>query len=304
MRLQIPVVDRYETRIGSIFNELFKVIAGTEKAFASVGEERLVWDFSNNEVFHPFFLAAFSIYKDTCRARPDLEGINERLSEYFSKACFQHPFCITDLSEPKEGLSDYIDKTFIPISKFCLRYPMLDALESHIQNIIEKQNNLSVATKGPLSYILAELICNMKEHSQGGYGYIFSQYLRRSNELYLCLADDGISIYSSYVRTEKYLERICCNEAEALKLAVEGYSTKDRPDSENRGFGLSSNIDMIVNGLRGSFFILSGSAFFREEFGQKNYVNLPKEIYWDGTIILMRIPLDIPKEFNIINYIA
>lgn len=36
------------------------------------------------------------------------------------------------------------------------------------------------------------------------------------------------------------IEEIGDNEAEALKFANEGYSTKNLPEAENRGFGISS----------------------------------------------------------------
>ena len=50
--------------------------------------------------------------------------------------------------------------------------------------------------------------------------------------------------------------------------------------------------------------MLSGSAFHRLYLGEEEkYVNLPKSINWQGTIILMRIPTNIPKTFNLYNYI-
>lgn len=60
----------------------------------------------------------------------------------------------------------------------------------------------------------------------------------------------------------------------------------------------------LVHGIGGSFFMLSGSAFHRLYPGEEEkYVNLPKSINWQGTIILMRIPTNIPKTFNLYNYI-
>jgi len=49
------------------------------------------------------------------------------------------------------------------------------------------------------------------------------------------------------------IEEIGDNEAEALKFANEGYSTKNLPEAENRGFGISSTKSMIVEGLGGAF---------------------------------------------------
>jgi len=50
--------------------------------------------------------------------------------------------------------------------------------------------------------------------------------------------------------------------------------------------------------------MLSGSALHRSYLGEEEkYVNLPKSINWQGTIILMRIPTNIPKTFNLYDYI-
>lgn len=59
------------------------------------------------------------------------------------------------------------------------------------------------------------------------------------------------------------LDVIGDNEAIALELANQGYSTKNLPKAENRGFGISTTKDLIVNGLGGAFFMLSGGALHR-----------------------------------------
>lgn len=56
---------------------------------------------------------------------------------------------------------------------------------------------------------------------------------------------------------------------------------------------------MIVNGLHGSFFMLSGGAFHRYDLaGGECYYDLPSAFVWDGTIVLMKIPTDIPESFD------
>lgn len=60
---------------------------------------------------------------------------------------------------------------------------------------------------------------------------------------------------------------------------------------------------MVVNGLGGAFFMLSGNAFFRSDEEGEQFVNLPDQMFWDGTIILVRIPLKQKSDFNVYNYI-
>lgn len=99
------------------------------------------------------------------------------------------------------------------------------------------------------------------------------------------------------------MEKISGNEAEALRIANEGFSTKDLPNAENRGFGLSTTKRMIVDGLGGSFFMLSGGAFHRHNKDGIQYIKLPEYISWDGTVLLIRIPLTVPSDFNYYKYI-
>lgn len=132
---------------------------------------------------------------------------------------------------------------------------------------------------------------------------MFSQYHSKDKSLYICLADTGITIYGSYINSGKYKNLISDKEADTLKLAVEGYSTKNKPNAESRGYGISTNIEMITDGLGGGFFIMSGGAFYRNENGRSTYVNLPDDISWDGTIILVRIPLEVNEGFNYMKYI-
>ena len=176
-------------------------------------------------------------------------------------------------------------------------------MQTVIQSVILKQNNIDKRLKTPLSYLFGELICNMQQHSNAKFGYLFSQYIKTDNCLYVCLADDGITIYGSYINKEKYLDLVDNNEATALKLATEGYSTKNLPNSENRGYGISTNIKMVVDGLGGEFFILSGGAFHRDDGDNDIYINLPINISWKGTIILVKIPVNVKNDFDFSKYL-
>ena len=84
-------------------------------------------------------------------------------------------------------------------------------------------------------------------------GICFAKKVKK--DLFITIADCGKTIYGSYVDTNKYINEIGTNEAEALRIANEGFSTKDRPGAENRGYGISKSREMIVNGLRGAFFM-------------------------------------------------
>ena len=154
----------------------------------------------------------------------------------------------------------------------------------------------------PLTYLLDELICNIQQHSQAKCGYGFLKYNPDSNVIEIVVADMGICIYGSYVVAQKYLDKFGNSDAEALNLAQNGYSVKNLPDAENRGYGLSSSISMVVDGLQGEFAVLSGNALLIQSTKQKKILVLPKEIDYKGTMVMVRIPNKLPEGFNLYKY--
>lgn len=132
--------------------------------------------------------------------------------------------------------------------------------------------------------------------------YLFSQYLSREGCINVVIADNGMTVYGSYVKTGRHMDEISTNEAEALKMANHGVSTKNRPDAENRGYGISTSKNMLVKGMGGAFFMLPGGAFHRSDSGEDNiYINLPPDITWRGTVVLLRIQTGCRKILTIPN---
>ena len=296
--ISIPNVNR-DDKIGSAFNHLFQVIIHTERQ----PEDISVWDMGGTTFLHPFYLAPLAIYKQTCPNRVVCKNNPARIAGYLSLVRFENPLLVTESMNFQAILEPYISRSFIPVCKFELCKSNIDSLQTVLQKVICKQSKADRRITTPLSYLLGELIDNMNEHSKGKYGYIFAQYLKREGCINLVVADDGITIFSSYIRSGKYVEEINGDEAKALKLATEGKSTKNLPGAENRGYGLSSSKEMLVDGLHGSFFILSGGAFHRHDANGSVSVKLPDTINWNGTIILMRVPVQVPADFNYNNYV-
>lgn len=297
--VKIPSEANRDERIGSVFNYLFNVIWETENA----REDTIIWDFSNSLFFHPFFLVPLSIYKNRCGKNIELDNMSMVTKSYFRYMCFENTLLIGKDTNLNEVLSGYVGKTYIPICKFALENRKEDELQSAAQELIERQSGADSKIRTPLSYFLSELICNIREHSKSPYGYIHAQYLRKEQCIDVSIADDGITVFGSYKGSGKYFDEINGNEAKALKLANDGYSTKDLPEAENRGYGISSTKKMLVDGLGGSFFMLSGRAFHRHDLNGSKFVNLPPNINWNGTIILMRIPITASEDFDYSKYV-
>lgn len=295
--INIPNVDRDE-RIGSAFNHLFQVIFKTESSNSDV----LNWDLSQAMCFHPFFLAPLVIYRQKCNKTINCISKPQHIMMYLDTIHFDCPLLIDYNGNLEKILEPYTEKTYLPVCQFDLCKANIDGLQTILQKVIKKQSKADYRITTPLSYFLAELIDNMNEHSKGEHGYIFSQYLKKEGCIDLVLADDGITIFGSYVNANKYLDEIEGSEVKALTMANEGRSTKNLPNAENRGYGISSSKKMLVNGLKGSFFMLSGGAFHRHDANGSVYVKLPDTINWSGTIILMRIPVNAPKDFDYTKY--
>lgn len=52
------------------------------------------------------------------------------------------------------------------------------------------------------------------------------------------------------------------------------------------------------------FFMLSGHAYHRyDNYSDPVYVEIPEPLNWDGTIILLKIPVEAPAGFNYENYL-
>ena len=223
------------------------------------------------------------------------------MRDYFSAIAFDTPLRIQSTSNMESRLAPYKFKTYTPICAFpAAEEKVADELQSVLQSIIENQTNYDSSVKTPLAYLLSEMICNVNQHSCSEYGYIYAQYLKKEGCIDICIADDGITVYGSYAKNAKYIKDIGNSEAKALRMANDGFSTKDSPE---RGFGLTTSRKLLAKGMGGDFFMLSGSAFYRLSKDRDEVVELPKTIRWDGTIVLMRVPVVLPENFNIYEYI-
>ena len=170
-------------------------------------------------------------------------------------------------------------------------------IQSVVPNGIEGLNS-------PITYLLDELICNIQQHAQTDAGYAFANYNAASDSIEIAIADEGITVYGSYVAAQKHLELLGDSDASALNLAQNGYSVKNLPDTENRGYGISSNMRMVVEGLRGEFAVFSGNALLVQFADRKEILSLPRDIDFKGTMVIVRFPAHVPTEFDFYKYIS
>lgn len=192
-----------------------------------------------------------------------------------------------------------------PVYKFLLdddaTSDAIEHLKARLQSLVP---NDITALISPITYLLDELICNIQQHAQADAGYAFVDYNSASDSIEIAIADEGITIYGSYVAAQKHLEQLGDSDAQALNLAQNGYSVKNLPETENRGYGISSNMRMVVEGLKGEFAVFSGNALLVQFAERKEVLSLPKEIDFKGTMVIVRFPAHVPDGFDFYKYIS
>lgn len=298
--INIPHVGR-EERIGIAFNSLFNVIWETESSNA---DEEIVWSFQGCSFFHPFFISALSLYKHNCAKRILIEDTGNYTRSYLELIHFGEALMLNDAEETSNIFELYKNKSYIPICKFGTSEATIDSVTTGLQRIMQSQQALPTTVRSALSYMMGEIVTNIHDHSKSKHGYMFSQFLKKEKCLHLCIADNGISIYGSFVNSGKFDPKLLVSQGEVLNMALSHCSTKNRPEAENRGFGLPTTKNMLANGMNGSFFIMSGNAFHsHDRFGEQT-VMMPTNIEWDGTIVLLKIPIEVPRDFNYLKYVS
>lgn len=283
-------------QINGVFSNFFVISSATEAMDSNV----IVWDFNNVESIHPLFSASLSLYANFCDKHIEVINAKPIIEQYLNDIHFEHILDIRSNDILCDIDNSYTVKAYIPICSFPADS---DYIQQRLQTIIQNQSK-SEGIATPLSYILGELICNIAQHAETDKVFFFSEYTENDNAFNICIADKGIGIFGSYVKNDKYISKIGDSDADALKIANEGYSTKNLPDAENRGFGISTSKNMLVKGLGGAFYMMSGSALQISETGKTDrFLELPKNVEWQGTLIYLKFPCKAKSSFTYTDYL-
>lgn len=291
-----------DAKIGDVLAATLLIINESER------RGRAVWDYSGVTNLHPFMSTLLGIYKE---GRRDLIAeIN--VSGAFMSGCetsgLMTPLDLSDVRDSETAKDVLASGDGLSICKFRRLSDNIDGIESAISLNIRKMVAAAAGTQvlsSAISYILAEMTCNIQEHSEASHGYVSASCPPGDGHLYLCIADNGRTIHGCFAATAKkeFVRLIGDDHAEAIRYSTKGVSTKNRPDNESRGYGISTNLDMVINGLGGSFTILSGEAIFRSDRSGEQLVALPTDVSWDGTVIMVKIPLKQKEGFDVYKYI-
>ncbi|MCX8174244.1 MAG: hypothetical protein N3F63_06550 [Thermoplasmata archaeon] len=151
--------------------------------------------------------------------------------------------------------------------------------------------------KNPVKYSFSELTTNVVEHSKSEKEYLFAQYYPKKKFMDICILDTGRGIAQTYKEENKWE----LSDKDAITKAVEGYSTTKNLEGE-RGCGLRHSIKIVCEGLEGEFILVSGSAILYSEKAEKKLFSV-SNFYWQGVVVLFRIPTREAKQFNLYDFI-
>lgn len=263
-------------------------------------EESIMIDFSRTHFISPVFALSLIVYLSQCGKKVSICNIPDYLSVIGLSSGGIQPDKMRK-SEFIATMEKYSNKTYIPIVSFpATSYSdEKETISSVIESILIRQVSIPSNVAIGMKYIVEETLDNITEHSESDRGFVFAQAYRHKHYLDLCIADRGVTLLGSY---KKLADNEISSDLEAIKAANRGISSKNLPNAENRGYGIFTSKQMLVEGLGGQYLMISGGSFYLKRPGFDSFYSLPESMRWGGTIIALRIPYNV-SDFNFINYI-
>ncbi|MGM9740761.1 MAG: hypothetical protein ACI3ZP_09180 [Candidatus Cryptobacteroides sp.] len=199
-------------------------------------------------------------------------------------------------------IEGYANKSYLPIVGF----PAQRAYDDNKAETMSAYENAAIKMFGIpgnvancVRYVIDEIVDNISEHSGSEIGYICISGNIDSETLDVCIADNGKTLLGSYAAS---IDNEIDSDLEALQAANRGISTKNLPNAENRGYGITTSRNMLVTGLGGTFIMMSGEAIYLNSPNVRQFIQLPSGLSIKGTMVAIRIPYRNEK-FNYINYV-
>lgn len=263
-------------------------------------EQEVTVDFSDTRFISPVFALSLIVYLSRCGKQVSFRNV----PDYIELIGLCKGGIKPDQMRHTEFLAQlekYASKTYIPIIDFAAgrNSDAKEAVSSIVENMIIHQLSIQSNVANGFKYMIDETLDNITEHSDSDRGYIFAQAYPTKGFLDVCIADRGVSLLGSY---EKLPDNEILSDMEAIKAANRGLSSKNLPDAENRGFGIRTSKQMLIQGLGGQYLMISGSSLYIKTRNLDSFYSMPNGLRWNGTIVALRIPYH-SSSFNYINYI-
>lgn len=303
----IKVIPNIGFSFGAPLNELLRVWA----EIIENKDQSIILDFTGCRFSNPFFLLGIYLLYSQCKEEGmdielNLDCSNEYFANYLNLIYFRGGFQPDSESQDIQAIfENYRYKTYLPLTNFpagsgeretTIRDRLLELIEHRVRERLNLDTQLYIA----VSYLIDEAVNNIKDHARTERGYLFTQFFPKRGFLDLCIADTGVSLLGSYKATGR--DDITSHE-QAMQAALNGESTKN---NQHRGFGIRTSRNMLVNGLGGQYFLLSGNSFLFSRADHPEVLTVIPSvpgISWPGTYLALRIPVQKNANFQYNQYI-
>jgi len=274
---------------------------------ANPHENIIRFDFSDVKFINPFTLGGLASFISHLKSQGKTISITDHqfFKSYLDTLYFPDGYTATikDLENIEAKLLPYHRKTYIPIVSFPAtkndeHNKIREKVLSTVNSIFKTQLKLSGNVLQGIFYLVDELTQNVADHSTGDKGFLVAQYFPTKNFMDVCIADCGCGLMQSYLNSGKFSP---VTHEEAIRLALNRESSKQEPDS--RGYGLATSRNLLVNGLKGKFFLWTGNAFMYQNISKIEVVSLPRSFHWQGCFVVLRIPTFTNEKFDIYNFL-
>lgn len=292
---QIIISNPGSDNMGASFRVLLETLEQMETIEAN---DIIIFDLTLISFAHPFLILPLcaliaNITNNTERIEYRL---NPSTSSYLDTIKFPFGFDAITNENWNDYLLNYRNRTYLPICKIPVSADAIlirEKLLTTFEDIALHQLNITGQMISVIKYLISEAIDNIVEHADVCNGWIMIQNYPTKGFLDVCILDTGKSILGSY---KSFDVPNINNDVEALTQAVNGNSTKQR--TETRGYGIDTSRQMLVDGLKGKYFLFSGSAFYIFTNELEQITPLGGTYRWKGTMLALRIPCEVPEGFN------
>jgi len=296
MKLPVEIIVSPD-RLSAGLSQAIKVCSQIELDDADVCSLR----FSGGSFVTPAFMLPFVVYAESRKSEVKVEGC----SNYMRSVGLDKLGVDTSEMRPSEFVA-YIEgfskKPYLPLIKFPAMEKNAEErgqILTAVENILTKQAALPSNIVSGLRYMIGELTDNIAEHSHSKHGYIITQCYPNLGYVDVCIGDTGRTLLGSY--RDSGTEDVN-DDQKALVAAVSGKSIKNYPGAENRGFGISTSRNMLVDGMGGQYLMLSGSAVYIKTKENEGCMAVPRSVRFEGTVAALRIPYN-NKDFMYLDFV-
>lgn len=279
---------------GDSLQKHFRTAAEISKTIKESPEEYVVIDVSNSKWFNPASLVPLCVtyHREVRNGRQiEFELPNDlRTERYLNTITF--PEGSTDPSKHY--------KNHLPLCQLSTD-PSSGAAEhvgSKLQSLLRKEfESLSGEAVQGISYPISEMVDNIDQHSNCDVGAVLVQRYPSKEFIDIGIVDDGVSVPGNFESHGVEFD----SDKEALSRAAKGLVSTKPDTGHNRGFGISTTINLVCNGMNGSVLFQSrDGSYFKD--GERVYCSSASNT-WPGTSFIFR--LHVPEDgFGFLDYIT